>query len=230
MATITKPYTFATGNLILASQFNETFDQIYAEFNGNIDNANIKASAGILGSKIANAPSGIGTSQINDNAVTSTKLASDAVTDSARAVTTDHIRDKNVTGAKIPNDPSIDADRALTGDHVKNDTLPLRTMKGFTYEEINFDVSGLSTLSWTIALLGIVRKVSGANYIFRVNAMGFNIGPGYAMFGNGVDVTPASAIPTATKKVLAAYIADAVYNSPAGHITGKLCVISADLN
>jgi len=120
MGTVTKPYTFADGDIIDALKFNNNFDALYGEFNGNIDNANVKALAGIVGSKIASAPDGIDTAQLNNNAVTDAKLRSDAVTDGNRAVTTNHIRDKAVTGAKVLSDNVNDANRAINTDHLKN--------------------------------------------------------------------------------------------------------------
>lgn len=56
MAIIAKPHTFTAGLTKAgeASQVNADYDTIYAEFNGNIDNANIKANAAIAQSKISN--------------------------------------------------------------------------------------------------------------------------------------------------------------------------------
>lgn len=53
MATITKGYTFSAGGTIIAAEHNSNFDTIYALVNGNIDNANIKAAAGIVDTKLA---------------------------------------------------------------------------------------------------------------------------------------------------------------------------------
>lgn len=53
MATIVKPYTFAAGALIIASEHNDNFDTIYTDYNGNITNANLSASAAIALSKLA---------------------------------------------------------------------------------------------------------------------------------------------------------------------------------
>ena len=53
MSVIVKPNTFATGGTVTASELNANHDTIYNEFNGNIDNANIKAAANINGSKLA---------------------------------------------------------------------------------------------------------------------------------------------------------------------------------
>jgi len=53
MALVTKTYTFTAGTTIVASEHNTNFDTLYNLVNGNIDNANIKASAGIVDSKLA---------------------------------------------------------------------------------------------------------------------------------------------------------------------------------
>lgn len=53
MGTITRPNTYTAGNTIDPTENTANETTIYNEFNGNIDNANIKASAGILESKIA---------------------------------------------------------------------------------------------------------------------------------------------------------------------------------
>lgn len=50
--TVTKPFTFSPGGTIKSSEINSNYDTLYNEFNGNIDNNNVKASAGIAPSKI----------------------------------------------------------------------------------------------------------------------------------------------------------------------------------
>lgn len=52
MAVIVKDYTFSAGATIIAAEHNDNFDTIYDEFNGNISNANISATAAIAGSKL----------------------------------------------------------------------------------------------------------------------------------------------------------------------------------
>lgn len=52
MGTLSKPYTFNAGQGISASEHNSNYDTIYNEFNGNIENVNVKAGAGIVASKI----------------------------------------------------------------------------------------------------------------------------------------------------------------------------------
>ena len=102
---------FVNGTVADGDQVDSDFNAIYNEFNGNIDNNNLKSAAAIDGNKLANAPSGVPTAKINDLAVTTAKLADDAVTgaklqdhasdDSQRAVTTNHIKDANVLKAKL---------------------------------------------------------------------------------------------------------------------------------
>lgn len=58
MATITKPFTFSAGAIVVASEHNSNFDTMYSEFNGSIANANVSASAGIVESKLTFAATG----------------------------------------------------------------------------------------------------------------------------------------------------------------------------
>ena len=53
MSLISKSYTFVSGAIILASEHNANFDTLFTAINGNIDNANIGASAAIDSSKLA---------------------------------------------------------------------------------------------------------------------------------------------------------------------------------
>lgn len=53
MGSVTKPNTYTAGNTILASDVTDNEDTLYTLVNGNLDNANIDASAGIVESKIA---------------------------------------------------------------------------------------------------------------------------------------------------------------------------------
>lgn len=48
-----KQYTFSAGATIIAAEHNTNFDDLYNEFNGSIDNANIKSAAGIVDTKLA---------------------------------------------------------------------------------------------------------------------------------------------------------------------------------
>lgn len=53
MALINKPYTFSAGATIVAAEHNSNADTIYNDYNGNITNANLSASAAITDSKLA---------------------------------------------------------------------------------------------------------------------------------------------------------------------------------
>lgn len=52
MTIISKPYTFSSGATILSAEENANFNTIYNDYNGNINNNNIKAAAGIVYSKL----------------------------------------------------------------------------------------------------------------------------------------------------------------------------------
>jgi len=53
MAQITRPNSYAANTTIKSSEVNDDLDTIYNEFNGNIDNNNIKAAAAITNTKIS---------------------------------------------------------------------------------------------------------------------------------------------------------------------------------
>jgi hypothetical protein len=53
MSLISKPNEHSSGDLIKSAETNENFDTIYNDYNGNIDNNNIKAGAGIVDTKLA---------------------------------------------------------------------------------------------------------------------------------------------------------------------------------
>lgn len=53
MALTTKPNTFSTGATIVASEHNDNFDTLYNDYNGNITNVNLSASAAIVDTKFA---------------------------------------------------------------------------------------------------------------------------------------------------------------------------------
>jgi hypothetical protein len=53
MGIITKPKTWEDAENVNFDDLNSNFDTVYNEVNGNLDNNNIKAGAGIVGTKIA---------------------------------------------------------------------------------------------------------------------------------------------------------------------------------
>jgi len=52
MASVVKPFTFSAGAVILSAEHNSNFNTIYDDYNGNITNANISASAAIANAKL----------------------------------------------------------------------------------------------------------------------------------------------------------------------------------
>lgn len=52
-STISKPYTYAPGQTLPAATLNANYDTIYNDYNGNITNANLSNSAGIVFSKLS---------------------------------------------------------------------------------------------------------------------------------------------------------------------------------
>ena len=52
MGTVNKSFDFVAGTTIKSAEVNENFDDIYNEFNGNIDDNNVKAGANIAGTKL----------------------------------------------------------------------------------------------------------------------------------------------------------------------------------
>ena len=67
MGIITKPNSTTNGTTADGSAVSSNFDTIYSEFNGNVDNANIKPSAGIVDSKLAQISTA---SKVNATAIT----------------------------------------------------------------------------------------------------------------------------------------------------------------
>lgn len=71
MAVIVKPFTFAAGALVIASEHNSNYDTIITDYNGNITNANISASAAITITKL----SGVAASGANSDITAITGLS-----------------------------------------------------------------------------------------------------------------------------------------------------------
>lgn len=194
MGTVTKPFTFASGATIYANAFNEDFDTLYNEFNGNIDNSNIKAGAGIEGSKIASSPNGIGTNQINDNAVTAAKLRSSATVDADRAVTSDHVRDNAILN------------RHLWQQIIATENMSVRIQS----TAISFALAGGTNTHWVEGTIS--RKVSGDHYVFEIRGLVWNSGTNAFFWGTSGDVTPANQIYTASYDLFGVYLSNIAYN------------------
>lgn len=131
MALVTRtPY--ADGNIITAAGQNANEEAIVTQVNGNIENVNISPTAGIEGTKLADAPNGIPTVKINDLAVNENKLATDSVT-------TTKIKDSNVTSAKLAAD-------SITTAKIQNGAV---TGAKIGATEVNAAKIKFSTYAWT---------------------------------------------------------------------------------
>lgn len=117
---------FQAGTTILSGEVNTDFDTIYHDYDGNIDNTNIapnagivypklnlsnsivnadiNTNAGIVGTKLADAPLGIITSKINDGAVTLPKVAIGA---STRNFSTATFTPVAITGTTVESLPLV---------------------------------------------------------------------------------------------------------------------------
>lgn len=72
MGIVAVPFSFTSGTTAVASQVNSNFTTLYNEFNGNIDDNNIKAGANINGSKLL--ASSITTAKLADTSITEAKM------------------------------------------------------------------------------------------------------------------------------------------------------------
>ena len=88
MAKVTKPKTFSAGTVAVSGDVNTNFDTIYNEFNGSIDNDNIKTSAGIVDTKLAQITS---TAKVSGTALTGlTSIPAQNVTLTGEVTVTDN--------------------------------------------------------------------------------------------------------------------------------------------
>lgn len=106
---------WTTGSDLYANELNEDITPLYTEI-ANIQDVNVAALAAINGSKIADAPNGIPTAKINNNAVTTPKIEDDAV-----------------DAAKLKDSVGVDGDRAVTSNHIRNAAATLIKIKRTTY-------------------------------------------------------------------------------------------------
>lgn len=145
MAQVLKPYTFSAGATIVAAEHNDNFDTIYNEFNGNIDNDNIKDSAAIALSKLATTGNLTSTQLTTAKVIaTSNSLALLPTTDSVTAMQLQDKDGNNILNVDTTNDrvgigntsPAVALD--VTGDtHVT----------GNIYTVVNTDYSATSTIT-----------------------------------------------------------------------------------
>lgn len=212
-------YQFSGDADASADQLNQNFADVVAKFtegSGGIADGDIASSAAISGLKMSTVSGKqIPTGAIANAAITDAKLASDSAspgTDANRAVGTDAIKNKAVTKGKVADLTLTLAQMAMTSEEVAF-TLPFNNVA--------------TILSYTVH-----RATSGSNYVFYVNIAAAITGPSLSASMFLIDTTsphaPAtgggtlSAIPTATRVIVAAYLADVTYGS--NQFTGKLVV------
>lgn len=124
MALIEKPNTFTDGTAAEASEVNDNFDEIYDEFNGSINSANLSSDA-------------VATGNIADDAVTTPKI------DDA-AVTTDKVSNNAITSAKLAvalsnSSPGSLADLTATPTAIASVSLPAGTW--YLMGKANLDIA-----------------------------------------------------------------------------------------
>ncbi len=193
MATKAKPFTFSSGATIIASEHNSNFDTIYDEFNGNIDNANIKANAAIAGSKIDLSTIGaIGGS--SPSGATFTNLVA---TTSFSTVTTSFIVAKTVPqnnmatgGVTITWDDEI----SDVGDNFASNTFTAPTTRKYLMTVIisleNIDVDSTS--------INVIIVTSNRNYAVHLSQPNRQLSADSAMIVSGSIIADMDASDTAT--------------------------------
>lgn len=195
MAIITRPIKtgggtdVVAGNDVLAQEWNGDLNTIYDDHNGKISDANCDTNMGLQGTKLADAPLGVPTAKINDKAVTSTKLSSDA---------------------------SNDAIRAVTKDHIKNLNVPLNKLAAVLQVKTTLALVNTSIFPPNIVIAQAIRKIVGANYEFDVFYT-YPLAAGNSAFGS-LSVTPTTPIPVATKEIVAVYFANFVFGASVSNI------------
>lgn len=71
--------SWIAGADLYANELNADIDTIYTDYNGNITNVNLSATAAVEGTKLADAPLGIPTTKYNALSVTKAKIAAASI-------------------------------------------------------------------------------------------------------------------------------------------------------
>jgi hypothetical protein len=160
-ALITKTYTFSAGATILASEHNTNFDTLYNWANGNVDNANIKASAGISLSKLSLGDDATFTGDFN---FTNAATTDDIVTVTGSSLTTG-------SALKIYSNSNSTSTRSLvniTNDHADaDDTVGLLIQQDGADYAIDCGATGKirgegTDIGWAGKTVQIVNTQTGA--------------------------------------------------------------------
>jgi hypothetical protein len=187
MALITKTYTFSAGATILASEHNQNFDTLYNWANGNVDNANIKAGAGISLSKLSLGDDATFTGDFNftnaattDDIVTVTgsslttgsalKVYSNSSSTSTRnlvEIINDHADADDTVGLLIQQDGAdyaIDCGSGKIRGDLSDSTFPAGTVR----QVVNTQSSSLASTTTALPVDDTIpQKTEGAELITR---------------------------------------------------------------
>lgn len=157
MATVTKPYTFTPATSAQSAQVNSDFDTIYTEFNGNIDNANIKSAAAIDASKIANTAATLSANETFTGQKTFTQTKQTLVTATDASTVTFNLASGQVQTVTLGGNRTLAVSNALVGEvfilRLVQDGTGSRTVTWFT--NINWEDGQEPVLSTTAAAIDI---------------------------------------------------------------------------
>lgn len=159
MGTFVDPNTLTNGTTADANDVEAKVDAIGVILNGEIDDINIRGTAAIQGSKLADAPNGISSTKLNDISVSTAKL-----------------QDNAVTGAKLASHASIDANRAIGNDHIKDGVIQKEKLAMLIYSNASsFAVGGASAVDHDTGIasaatqaLGVYREDSTTQNMYLV--------------------------------------------------------------
>lgn len=187
MGLITRQYTYTGGNTIDPSENNANENTLYNEVNGNLDNNNIKASAGIVESKLAFSTStghnhdgvnsklipAFGVFTVGGALTTSTDAANWLPIRQARTITEVFAVVKTApTGASIIIDVEYSTNNGSTWTSIWNTTPANRlaiTASNRTGSQTSFDTTSIASGSLIrIAIDQVGSTVAGANLTVTV--------------------------------------------------------------
>lgn len=212
MPNINQPNALANGTPADGSEVYENIQTVVDLVNGSLDADNVSPTAALPGTVISTT-SPIPTNRIADDAVDKDKLKDDATPGSPLAAvnTSNHIKDGIVTKAKVSGTLSL----------AQIDIL-VQTV-AFSLGSLTSGDNFVSASVWT--------EVSGANYIAKVRGFveSFSAGTLFWSAQTGT-VTPGTAIPTASRAILAVYLTNVVWDNAANTLTGNVNFVSIGLS
>lgn len=206
MPFVTLPNTLADGTTAHGPEVRANDDAIVAVVNGQLDDVNVSSGAAIQGTKIATGT--LPGDRIKNNEVDKDKLKSDSGPGSPNAAvnTANHIKDGIIPKGKM-----------LAGDLTKAQMNLLVDPKAFSIAL----AAGMAVYDATVH-----RVTVGANFEAVVVGLGYSAGDptsATVRVRTGA-VVPNTAIPTATRDLIAVFVADVSYSAP--NLTGTVVFVS----